>query len=80
MKCSLISLLVLPRITIDVVAARMKVLLKGHYPLILRFNSFLPKEHEIKLGREPSPEIVRLVENIRVNNVLNYHMWLLFIY
>jgi paired amphipathic helix protein Sin3a len=30
-------------------AARVKQLLKGHTDLILGFNTFLPKEHQIKL-------------------------------
>jgi len=30
-------------------AARVKELLKGHTNLILGFNTFLPKEHQIKL-------------------------------
>jgi len=55
------------RITPAVVAARMKELLRGHHSLILRFNKFLPKEHEIKLKHEPRPELVRLVDNIKVN-------------
>ncbi|KAK8469974.1 hypothetical protein PHAVU_004G023000, partial [Phaseolus vulgaris] len=53
------------RITSEVVAARVKELLKGHSSLILRFNAFLPKEHEIKLKDEPSQELVRLVDNIK---------------
>ncbi|KAK7365107.1 hypothetical protein VNO80_13921 [Phaseolus coccineus] len=53
------------RITSEVVAARVKELLKGHCSLILRFNTFLPKEHEIKLKDEPSQELVRLVDGIR---------------
>ncbi|XP_027925477.1 ABC transporter B family member 18-like [Vigna unguiculata] len=53
------------RITPAVVAARMKELLRGHHSLILRFNKFLPKEHEIKLKHEPRPELVRLVDNIK---------------
>ncbi|BAU01123.1 hypothetical protein VIGAN_11028400 [Vigna angularis var. angularis] len=52
------------RITCAVVAARVKELLRGHHTLILRFNNFLPKEHEIKLN-EPRQELVRLVDNIK---------------
>jgi len=34
-------------------AARLKVLLKGHTHLILVFNTFLPKEHQITLPFQP---------------------------
>ncbi|XP_022641728.1 ABC transporter B family member 18-like [Vigna radiata var. radiata] len=53
------------RITCAVVAARVEELLREHPTLILRFNNFLPKEHEIKLKHEPRQELVRLVDNIK---------------
>lgn len=49
-------------------AARVEELLREHPTLILRFNNFLPKEHEIKLKHEPRQELVRLVDNIKVKN------------
>lgn len=62
------------RIDTTGVIARVKELFKGHRELILGFNTFLPKGHEIRDENEPNPikkpvefeEAINFVNKIKV--------------